>query len=90
MKGNVVNIMNSLIVLVPWAIIPIRKFDWALVTPNAERIILGFAIFMMIGGIFTIVTYPKGRKNNYSRICLVINSLYLLFGLFAIGTILLK
>lgn len=41
MKDKLINIIDSLVVLIPWTILPIRMFDWALKSPNAENIILG-------------------------------------------------
>ncbi len=84
MQVKLINIINSLVVLIPWTILPVRMFDWALKSPNAGNIILGYAIFMIVGGIFTIITYPKiEEKFNLLKICLVVNSFYLCFGLFA-------
>ncbi|MCF1685726.1 hypothetical protein LQF67_09015 [Tetragenococcus halophilus] len=89
MKDKLVNIIDCLVVFIPWTILPIRMFDWALKSPNAGNIILGYAIFMIIGGIFTIITYPKiEEKSNLLKICLVVNSFYLCFGLFAAGMVL--
>ncbi|MDN6731802.1 MAG: hypothetical protein L0L58_10745 [Tetragenococcus koreensis] len=89
MKDKLINIIDSLVVLIPWTILPIRMFDWALKSPNAENIILGYAIFMIIGGVFTILTYPRvDEKSNLLKIYLVVNSFYLCFGLFAAGMVL--
>lgn len=89
MKDKLITVMNTLVVFIPWTILPIRMFDWALKSPNAENIILGYAIFMIIGGIFTITTYSSmSEKNYWLKICLVVNSFYLCFGLFAASMVL--
>ncbi|GMG65112.1 hypothetical protein TEHIT2_03030 [Tetragenococcus halophilus] len=89
MKDKLITVMNTLVVFIPWTILPIRMFDWALKSPNAENIILGYAIFMIIGGIFTILTYSRiEEKSNLLKICLIVNSFYLCFGLFALGMVL--
>lgn len=89
MKNKWIHLINSVIILLPWTILPVRMFDWALESPNAQNIILGYAIFMILGGIFTIASYSKvTEKDNFLKLSLVINSLYLFFGLFAVGMIL--
>lgn len=91
MKDKLITIINSLVVLIPWTILPIRMYDWALKSPNAENIILGYAVFMIFGGIFTILTYSRvEEKSNLLKICLVVNSFYLCFGLFAAGMVFLQ
>lgn len=90
MKDKLISSINGFVVLIPWTILLVRLFDWALESPNAEHIILGYAAFMIVGGIFSLLSYSKvAVKTNLLRISLVINSIYLLFGLFAAGTILL-
>ena len=37
---------------VPWTLLILRAFDWARQSPVAERMILGYAGFMIFSGIF--------------------------------------
>ena len=74
--------------LVPWTILPLRMFDWALKAPTAEIMITCYAVFMVFSGIFTFVSYTGGNvRNNLMRICVVVNSLYFVFGVFVLGLI---
>ncbi len=59
----------------------LRMFDWALQSLTAEIMISCYAAFMISSGIFTIFSYTKGKvRNSLMKICLVVNSLYAVFG----------
>lgn len=71
-------------VIVPWTIIPLRTFDWALVSPTAEIMISSYAAFMVFSGIFTIISYVKSKaQNTLMKICLLINNVYAVGGIAA-------
>lgn len=54
----------------------------SLQSPIAEIMISSYTAFMIFSGIFTILSYVKGRvQNNIMKVCLIINSLYAAFGL---------
>lgn len=90
MKHKLCTIISILMVLLPWSILPLRSFSWALESPTAEIMIFSCAIFMILSGIFTILAYCKGRVQNViMKICLIINSIYALCGIIAIGMMLL-
>ncbi len=73
---------------VPWTILPLRMFEWALQSPTAEIMIDCYAAVMIFSGIFTILSYTKGKvRSNLMKICLVVNSLYAAFGVFALAMI---
>ena len=62
---------------VPWTILPLRSFDWALKSPVAEIMIYSYAAFMIFSGIFSILAYAKGKvKSKLMQVCVVINSIY--------------
>lgn len=42
---------------VPWTILPLRTFEWALQSPTAEIMIFCYATFMIFSGIFTVISY---------------------------------
>lgn len=66
-----------MMLFVPWTILPLRTFDWALESPVAEIMIYSCAAFMIFSGIFTVAAYIKGGvKNKLMQICTVINGLY--------------
>ena len=86
MKSKVLTIINTIMLFVPWTILPLRLFDWALKSPTAEIMIACYAAFMIFSGIFTISTYAKGKvRNSLMKVCLVVNSLYAVFGVFALA-----
>lgn len=86
MKNKVLTTINTIMLFVPWTILPLRMFDWALKSPTAEIMIACYAAFMIFSGIFTIFTYAKGKvRSNLMKVCLVVNSLYAAFGVFALA-----
>lgn len=62
---------------VPWTILLVRTFDWALESPTAEILIFSYTAFMIFSGVFSILVYTIGKvKNKWMQICTVINSIY--------------
>lgn len=88
MKNKILTIISTIMLFVPWTILPLRMFDWALESPAAEIMISCYAAFMIFSGIFTILSYAKGKaRSNIMKVSLVVNSLYAVFGVFALGMI---
>ena len=86
MKNKICTVISTLMLFIPWTILPLRTFDWALESPIAEIMISCYAAFMIFSGIFTIISYVKADvKNKWMQICLVINSLYSVGGIAAFG-----
>lgn len=82
MKENILTAVSTLMIFIPWTILPLRTFDWALESPAAEIMISCYAGFMIFGGLFTILSYMKARaRNNLMKVCLVIHGLYLAGGI---------
>lgn len=77
--------------LLPWTILPLRTFEWALETPAAQIVIVSYAVFMIFGGVFTLITYIKRRmRSRAMQICLVCNCAYAAFGIFALVLMLIQ
>lgn len=77
MKNKIITAVSTIMIFVPWTILPLRTFDWALESPVAEIMIYSYAAFMIFSGIFTAVSYFKaGVKNKLMQICTVINGIY--------------
>ncbi len=75
-----------MMLFVPWTILPLRTFDWALKSPVAEIMISCYAAFMIFSGVFTITSYVKAKaQNNLMKVCFIVNSLYAALGLAAFG-----
>lgn len=88
MKNKILTTISTLMLFVPWTILPLRSFDWALESPAAEIMISCYAAFMIFSGVFTIVSYVRTKaRNNLMKVCLVINSLYAVFGIAVFGMI---
>lgn len=86
MKNKVLTAISTIMLFVPWTILPLRENDWALESPVAEIMISCYAAFMIFSGIFTIVSYVKAHvQNNLMKVCLVVNSLYAVVGVVAFG-----
>lgn len=77
MKKKILIAVSVVMLFVPWTILPLRAFDWALESPAAEIIIYSYAAFMIFSGIFSILAYTRGRvKSKLMQVCVVINSIY--------------
>ncbi|MEE0775803.1 MAG: hypothetical protein U0M15_01930 [Bacillota bacterium] len=83
---NILTAVSSIMIFIPWTILPLRMFEWALMSPVAEIMISCYAVFMIFSGIFTIVSYVKARaQSSLMKVCLVINSLYAIGGIAALA-----
>ena len=79
MKNKIITAVSAVMILIPWTILPIRAFDWALKSP--EIIIASYAVLMIAGGIFTLLSYVKMKvQNNLMKVSLVVNLLYAFVG----------
>ena len=77
MKQKILTAISTIMLFVPWTILPLRSFDWALESPAAEIMIYSYAAFMIFSGIFSIFVYTKGKvKSKLMQICVVINNIY--------------
>lgn len=81
MKNKIITAICSIMLFIPWTILPLRSFDWALRSPVAEIMISCYAAFMIFSGIFTIFAYRKWNlKNTLMQVCTVINGIYAVCG----------
>lgn len=81
MKKKIITVICTVMLFVPWSILPLRTFDWALKTPVAQIMISCYAAFMIFSGIFTILSYTKGGvKNMWMQVCSVVNGIYAVGG----------
>lgn len=77
MKNKTLTAISVIMLFIPWTILPLRTFDWALKSPTAEIMICCYAAFMIFSGIFSILAYTRGRaKSKLMQVCVVINSIY--------------
>ncbi len=86
MKNKILTAVSTIMLFVPWTILPLRTFDWALESPVAEIMIACYAAFMIFSGVFTIISYVKAKaQSNLMKVCLVVNSLYAVAGVVFLG-----
>lgn len=86
MKNKILTAVSTIMLFVPWTILPLRTFDWALESPVAEIMIDCYAAFMIFSGVFTIISYVKAKaQNNLMKVCLIVNSLYAVAGIVFLG-----
>lgn len=84
MKNKVLTTISTIMLFVPWSILFLRTFDWALESPVAEIMISCYAAFMIFSGIFTVLSYTKGKvKNKWMQVCTIINGIYSVGGVAA-------
>ena len=77
MKDKIYTAIATLMLFVPWTILPLRTFDWALQSPAAQILIYSYASFMIFSGIFSVLAYTAGNvKNKWMQLCMVINCIY--------------
>ena len=77
MKKKIMTAIAVIMLFVPWTILPLRRYQWALESPTAEIMIFSYAAFMVFSGIFSILAYTKwGVKSKLMQVCLVINCIY--------------
>lgn len=81
MKNTILTLISTLMLFVPWTILPLRTNAWALESPAAEIMIASYAVFMIFSGIFTLTAYLKAHvQNSLLKVCLVINGMYAVGG----------
>ena len=86
MKNKILTAVSTIMLFIPWTILPLRAYDWALESPVAEIMIACYAAFMIFSGVFTIISYAKAKaQNNLMKVCLVVNSLYAVAGVVFLG-----
>lgn len=91
MKNKILTLVSTIMLFVPWTILPLRTNQWALESPTAEIIISCYAAFMIFSGIFTIISYVKAKAQNHlMKVCLIINSLYMAGGAAAFAMMLIQ
>ncbi len=89
MKNKILTAISTIMLFIPWTILPLRSnFQWAL--DYADIMIPCYAVFMIFSGVFTILSYVKPKvQNNLMKVCLVVNILYAVGGVVALGMIVL-
>ncbi len=75
--------LSTIFMFLPWTIFLFRRNSWALESPAAEIIVGSYLVLMLLGGIFTLLWYIKGRvKNKMMQISLAVNMIYAVAAVF--------
>ncbi len=71
MKSKILTAVSVVMLFVPWTILPLRVFDWALQSPVAEIMIYSYAAFMaFFGHLFHPRLYQRKSKiKAYAGMC---------------------
>ncbi len=84
-KTIILTAICVVMLFIPWTILPLRSFPWALESPAAEIIISSYAAFMIFSGVFTVILYAAEKiRHTLMKLCVVINGIYALGGVIAI------
>lgn len=88
MRNKILTVASTIMLFIPWTILPLRiNFQWAL--DYANIMIPCYAAFMIFSGIFTILSYVRAKaQSSLMKVCLIINSLYAVFGAVVLGMML--
>lgn len=61
MKNKILTAISTIMLFVPWTILPLRTFDWALESPVAEIMVYSYAAFMIFQVSFRFSAIPKEK-----------------------------
>lgn len=77
MKKQICTAISTVTLFLPWTLLLLRTFPWALESPMAEILIYGYGIFMILSGIFAVFAYAVVRaRSKWMQACTVINGIY--------------
>lgn len=61
MKTKIYTTVSTIMLFIPWGLLFLRRYDWALQMPMAKILISGCAALMIAGGVFSVIVYAKGN-----------------------------
>lgn len=83
-KISAMSVISLMTVLLPWTILYVRTYDFALVSPWAEIIIGIYSLLILCFFAFSAFVYfGKKRKDVIAALALMVN------GIYAVGTVVL-
>ena len=87
MKNKILTAISTIMLFVPWTILPLRTFDWALESPGSGDYGLQLRrLYDFFQVSFSILSYTKGKvKSKLMQVCVVINSIYAVGAIAIIG-----
>ncbi|MFR0973879.1 MAG: hypothetical protein ACLSE9_05495 [Acutalibacteraceae bacterium] len=71
MKNKILTAISTIMLFIPWTILPLRTFDWALESPVAEIMVYSYAAFMIFFRyLFHSQLYQRKSKiQTYAGMC---------------------
>lgn len=72
------SVLNFILAFVPWTILILRQYDFALQSPAAELIIAAYCVYIAAAFVFSLILYAKKKMRDVlCGIALVLNGIYL-------------
>lgn len=87
MKNKLCTAVSTILLLPPFVLLFLRRWEWALESPVAEIMIYSCTAIMLLSGVFTALAYRSGVKNRWMQVLLVVETLYAVLAVAILGLI---
>lgn len=87
MKNKLCTAVSTILLLPPFVLLFLRRWEWALESPVAEIMIYSCTAIMLLSGVFTALAYRSGVKNRWMQVLLVAETLYAVLAVAILGLI---
>lgn len=87
MKNKLCTAVSTILLLPPFVLLFLRRWEWALESPVAEIMIYSCTAIMLLSGVFTALAYRSGVKNRWMQVLLVAETLYAVLAAAILGLI---
>ena len=87
MKNKLCTAVSTILLLPPFVLLFLRRWEWALESPVAEIMIYSCTAIMLLSGVFTALAYRSGVKNRWMQVLLVVDTLYAVLAVAILGLI---
>ena len=87
MKNKLCTAVSTILLLPPFVLLFLRRWEWALESPVAEITIYSCTAIMLLSGVFTALAYRSGVKNRWMQVLLVVETLYAVLAVAILGLI---
>ena len=85
MKNKLCTAVSTILLLPPFVLLFLRRWEWALESPVAEIMI--YSAIMLLSGVCTALAYRSGVKNRWMQVLLVVETLYAVLAVAILGLI---
>ena len=87
MKNKLCTAVSTILLLPPFVLLFLRRWEWALESPVAEIMIYSCTAIMLLSGVFTALAYRSGVKNRWMQVLLVVETIYAVLAVAILGLI---